>query len=224
MAATNFPTIETESSAYAEAREHADSARARLVGLTARHPYLTRDLTDLGLSDAVARAILAEAYEVVEWTDSTYAAERPRSEKRQQVAGIVPSDRKTALPMITEFGVYLRSTCFSERQQLRDAITHLGTDSRQRLQHVHPVLHRYTIGSGAAVTGSQNQPGMDQVAAYLKARGEAWDGPADVLILGNRLDIDIPLGYSNRSGIAGVRHVDLDELLAADQYKGVPAV
>lgn len=50
---------------------------------------------------------------------------------------------------------------------------------------------------------------------------DRWIGPAGVLVLGDLLpDIDLPLGRTG--GIAGVRHVFLDDLRSASQLKGMP--
>lgn len=215
-------SVFTESAGrYLDARQLVDASRGELVERASRHPYLVPDLVETGLPDMVARGVLKDADALGIWTDPDYVA--ARDVRPTDVVGVVPSGRRVALLMFTEYLIYLRSTGFGEPQQLRDNVAYLATDSKQRLQHVHPVGARYTIGSGAAVVNAESAPGMDRVAAYIKASDIEW-GPADVFILGDRLDIDLPLGFANRGGVAGVRHVHLDDLMRATQFKGIPSI
>ncbi|KXO93008.1 hypothetical protein AXK58_14150 [Tsukamurella tyrosinosolvens] len=204
---------------FTSAQDRLVHSRASLVTQLGTHPYLPRDLADLGLGERQARTLHAEANRDGNqlWTDPAYAALRPKRGYRTDVVGIVPSSADGALTMMLEYGIYLRSTRFA-RQQLIDEIDYAGTDSDSKLQHVFPIEHRATFGSPDAV--SKRLPGFGRIRKYLASHD--WNGPADALILGEQIEFSLDLGYDGPGGIPGVRHVRLSDLQRAKTFKGVP--
>lgn len=215
----NHHTLETSIADYSASLQQTARARTSIVDALTRHPYQEHDLMEHGLTRAQARTLRAEAERRGRlWEAPDYFAERPQRTYSTGVVGVVPSNERTALPMIRDYGIYLRWTGF-KTQQLFDEIDHLATDSEQKLQHLYPIEYRYTLGSAAAA--GKRKPGMAQVRAYLNSRETPWEGPADVLILGEPIDFSLPLGYDGKGGIAGVSHVRLDDLLRAKKFKGI---
>lgn len=145
-----------------------------------------------------------------------------------EVVDLFPSDKAVALPMFAAgdddpagVSLYLRSHSLS--QPLWRSATYAGTDEDRHVR-VRPILARAVIADG------QYRPHFADKALNRRVKRtwkrwadfieDRWGGPADVLVLGDVLpDIDLPLGWEG--GIAGVRHVFLDDLRSASQLKGV---
>ena len=147
-----------------------------------------------------------------------------------EVVDLFPSDLLVGIPLFeagdedpSGVSLYLRS--HSLGQPLWRSATYAGTDIDRHVK-VRPILARAIIADG------QYRPHFadKQINKRVKKTWETWkedieefwNGPADVLILGDALsDIDLPLGWSG--GIPGVRHIFLDDLRSASQLKGVPS-
>lgn len=145
-----------------------------------------------------------------------------------EVVDLFPSDKEVALPMFVAgdddpsgVSLYLRS--HSLAQPLWRSATYAGTDEDRRVR-VRPILARAVIADGRyrphfadKTLNKRVKRTWNRWADFIEDR---WGGPADVLVLGDVLpDIDLPLGWEG--GIAGVRHVFLDDLRSASQLKGV---
>lgn len=146
-----------------------------------------------------------------------------------EVVDLFPSDQEVALPMYfagdddsSGVSLYLRS--LSLKQPLWRSATYAGTDEDRRVS-VRPILARAVIADGEYRPNFADKALNKAVKRTWKRWAEfiedRWIGPADVLVLGDLLpDIDLPLGWTG--GLAGVRHVFLDDLRSASQLKGVP--
>lgn len=145
------------------------------------------------------------------------------------VVDIVPSGEGVAQPMFLAgdagdgtVSMYLRG--HSRTQPLWRSATYMGTDIGKHVQ-VRPIIGRALISDGTIRPHFAEKDLNKRVKKTWKPQGDFiaghWEGPADVVILGDRLpDIDLPLGWEG--GIPGVRHVFLEDLRNATVFKGVP--
>lgn len=145
-----------------------------------------------------------------------------------EVVDLFPSDKQIALPMFSagdddpaSISLYLRS--LSLAQPLWRSATYAGTDENRRVR-VRPILARAVIADGQyrphfadKSLNKRVKRTWQQWEDFIK---EEWIGPSDVLVLGDVLPgINLPLGW--KGGLAGMRHVFLDDLRSASQLKGV---
>lgn len=206
-----------------DAKAARQAAKAEAIEIGRTHPLSRVDFESMGLTRTEGRKIDEDlAREPFVWeTDATYCVEREwAGSAGTDIVAVVPSDTTAMTGM--EFGVYMRAPRL--KQRLNDAIAYVGTDRSQRLDMVRPVLARFTLG----YQGVENPCLPERYRAILKSyldelRGTAgWGGGADAIFLGDAIDLDVPLGFANRGGIPGVRHVRLDDLRSHGQLKGVP--
>ena len=199
------------------------AAKSEAIEIGRAHPLSREDFESMGLTRAEARKIDEDlAMEPFAWeTDPNYCVERQwAGSQRTGIVAVVPSDATAMTGM--KFGVYMRAPRL--KQRLNDAITYVGTDRSQRLDMVRPVLARFTLGYQGDENSRLPEHYREILRSYLdEVRGTAgWGGGADVIFLGDAIDLDVPLGFANRGGVPGVRHVGLDDLRSHGQLKGVP--
>lgn len=199
------------------------AAKDEVIEMGQAHPLSRVDLESMGLSAAEARKVYEDLEKApFSWeTDANYCLERDwAASQRSGVVAVVPSESTAQVGM--ERGVYLRAPRL--KQRINDAIEYVGTDRSQRLNMVRPVVARFTLGYLGVDSPDLPSPYREALKGYLdEVSGMAgWGGGADAIFLGEAIDLDIPLGFANRGGIPGVRHVRLDDLRSHGQLKGVP--
>lgn len=127
----------------------------------------------------------------------------------------------------TAYGFYHRDCAL--KQPIRQGLaTHIATD-------IDGIVYAWEIKAhGLSADGSVRPRFADK--AIRKATKHYWQDEkaflsyhwpreVDTYVLGERLpDISVPLGFAGKGGIAGVRHVRLDDLAQASVYKGLPGV
>ncbi|KJR10555.1 hypothetical protein UG54_00760 [Gordonia sihwensis] len=203
----------------ATAQTHRKNAKDSMIELATAHPLSRNDLEAAGLTTAEARKIHNDVNAVPRrWEkNDNYCIERVDAGSRKSgIVAVVPSSA-LALRGI-ELGLYLRAPRL--KQPINDNIEYIATDTHQRLNIIRPVLARFTLGRD----GAKGLPAKyaQQLNNYTNQVEVEWDGGADVIFLGPNIDLDIPLGFAGRGGVAGVRHVALEDLRSYGQLKGVP--
>jgi hypothetical protein len=193
-----------------------------------------RDIMDLvGCGRVRAQRILAAAGGLT-LPGSGYRevpVDNPRHASDRTVA-VVPSGdvaRHTILwgeRTDTRISFYLRFRALN--QPVRFAATDLGTDV-DGLVYAYKILARAIIAAGS-VRPHFADPDVDAAAAEFWDSNASfledhWNGATDVLALDAEYsNVEVPLGYAGRGGIAGVRHVNLAELRDADTFKDVSSI
>ncbi len=141
------------------------------------------------------------------------------------IVALVPSG-DLARYCLDVHGAYLRA-CSLAQPVYRDA-THVGTDHARVVDEVRPITARLLMPGLHQRAPHTGDPAVDARLAALYADSaltSAWSEDTDLVLLGSPLPgVHVPLGYNGKGGIAGVRHVDLTDLLAAPQLKGLPSI
>ncbi|WP_312977301.1 hypothetical protein [Corynebacterium sp.] len=156
-------------------------------------------------------------------------ADPANSEDR--IAAIVPSGDTARHSLLwgentgTRFSFYLRARSLA--QPIWFDATDMGTDVNGRV-YAADILGRAIIENGGkrprfsdAVIDSAVGDFWNSNADYLTTK---WPEHADFFVLDEPYsNVDVPLGFADRGGIAGVRHVNLAKLRDATAFKGLPS-
>ncbi|MGO3327659.1 hypothetical protein [Gordonia sp. (in: high G+C Gram-positive bacteria)] len=208
-----------------ESQAERAAAKSELIKLGEAHPLSRADFEAAGLTPAEVRKIHDDlaAHQFAWEADENYCVPRPwAGSQHTGVIAVVPSESTAKEGM--DRGVYLRAPRL--KQRINDAIEYLGTDSAQRLNIVRPVVARFTLGCAGDQSSKLPKKYGRILDGYIKAvtATASWENGYDAIFLGEPIDLDIPLGFANRGGIPGVRHVAITDLQNHGQLKGVPTV
>lgn len=212
------------------------ATNAALHNVLRGYPYPAAALVEYGLTRSTAyRAVQAAAADnplwgAVPWADELYnnspadfADAHYRPHPSQVLVALVASNPNgIATYTLAKYGCYLRAC--SLRQPIRQGASYLGTDVRQHIPYVQPILARLAFNG----TPTHLPPNLGQTPYTANLRrahtciadprvqdafGGAGYGPYEVFVLGNaRVELGTPLGYKNRGGLQGTRHYTLADL------------